>query len=49
MLRSLSLIKKFLRNVFNDHNFEKLLSHGALVFESVAVIGNNQMQLCKEL
>jgi len=44
---------EFLRNVFTDFIFEKMLSHEALVAGRVIAISNNlknsQRQLCKEL
>jgi len=49
MLPNISLFMEFLRNVFTDFIFEKLLSHEALVTERVTVTCNNQTQFFKQL
>jgi len=49
MLPNLSLVVEFLRNVFTDFIFEKLLSHEALVTGRVIATSNNQTQLYKQL
>jgi len=46
MLPNLTLVMKFLGNVFTNFIFEKLLSHEALVKGRVTATSNNQTQLC---
>jgi len=47
VLPNRSLVMKFLRNVFTNFTFEKLLSHEALVTRRVAATSNTQTQLFK--
>jgi len=47
MLPNISLVVEFLRNVFTDFIFEKLLSHEALVTGRVTATCNNQTQFFK--
>ena len=49
MFLNLSLVMEFLRNIFANFIFEKLLSHEALVTGNVTAIGKKQTQVCKEL
>ena len=49
ILPNVSLVMKFLGNVFTNFIFETLLSHEALVTESVTATSNNQRQPFKPL
>jgi len=46
-LPNISLVMEFLGNFFSKFNFEKLLSHEALVMGRVTATSNNQTQLFK--
>jgi len=45
MLPNLSLVMEFLRNVFTNFFFEKLLSHEPMVTGRVTATSNNQTQV----
>jgi len=47
MLPNLSLVMEFLRNIFTNFIFEKLLSHEAVVTGRVTATSNNQTQVFK--
>jgi len=47
MLPNLSLVMEFLRNVFTNFIFEKLLSHEAVVTGRVTATSNNHTQVFK--
>jgi len=47
VLPNILLVVEFLGNVFTNFNFEKFLSHEALVTGRVTAISNNQTQHLK--